>query len=1575
MAIDFTGIGNINEFYTDHYLNAILENDLKDVLKKWKQREEEEAARPPYADLRGLSKDFFTMRNRLEKERKTEERLQLQREFLEKLLPVLGYEFQPALKELDNGSFLPIAGEIKRPNGAPELWIIEAVDPSGEDADPLELSILDCQYPENEETNNELTDVPLEDIISKQVFGRSEPPRWVMLASDAQLVLIDRGKWNEKRLLRFELTEILGRKETSTLQSMAALLHRESVCPAEGLSLLDTLDENSHKHAFAVSEDLKYALREAIELLGNEAVIYLREIRRKGIFSGEEKIDPKELTKECLRYMYRLLFLFYIEARPELGYAPMKSDAYRTGYSLETLRDLEMVKLSTEESRNGTFIHDSLQLLFELIYDGYPPTKGKQDEQLALGAGPEHHIFRITPLSSHLFDPARTSILNRVKFTNETLQRVIRLMSLSQPGNRSKRRGRISYAQLGINQLGAVYEALLSYQGFFAETDLYEVKKSGEKYNELETAYFVKAEDLSKYREDEKVFNDDGTLKKYTRGTFIYRLAGRDREKSASYYTPEVLTQCLVKYALKELLRDKTADDILQLTVCEPAMGSAAFLNEAVNQLAEAYLRLKQEETGETIPHESYTREKQKVKMCLADNNVFGVDLNPVAVELAEVSLWLNTIHEGAYVPWFGMQLVTGNSLIGARRQVYASSLLRRVQKNDSIWLDEVPERVTSVEERPENTVYHFLLPDKGMADYKDKVIRQMAKDEIKKIMEWHKNFAKTFSEGDVRQLKKMSAAVDRLWKRHTDHQRIVRAETSDQLTLFGQSKPEKKRNPSAIEWKDRKYKQEILSQNISSSSPYRRLKLVMDYWCALWFWPIEKADLLPTREEFLLELSLILEGNIYDTTPSEGEQISMFPDTMPRQTALELVDKFGFVDVDKLSRELPRLSLVRELAESHRFLHWELEYADIFADRGGFDLVLGNPPWIKVEWEESGIMGDAEPLFAIRKFMASQLAILREETLGKYDLRSEYLAAFEEAEGTQNFLNAIQNYPLLKGVQTNLYRCFLPQAWMVGCKKGVSGFLHPEGIYDDPKGGEFREAMYPRLRAHFQFQNEFKLFPIGNRNKFSINIYEAVPTETVNFSNIANLFTPSTVVACFDNGGGGAVPEIKDVNDKWNIKGHVQRIVQVTDKELALFANLYDDSETPSLQARLPALHSRQLISVLQKIAAQTKRLDDLKGEYYSTIIWDETNAVKKDGTIRRETRFPDSAGDWILSGPHFYVGNPFYQTPKVICETHRAYNLIDLTELPYDYLPRTNYMPDCDPAEYLRRTPRVPWGEKKPVTEFYRLVSRFMLSQSGERTLVSAIMPKNVYHIMTCLSLSFKDYSTLVSQAGFFASLPFDFFVKTTGRGAIPGLIKAIPVPEYNMYISLRSLLMNALTAFYSDLWQESWNDSFKTDLWTKLDPRLPDSHFSNLTPDWNRNCALRTDYARRQALVEIDVLASMALGLTLDELKTIYRVQFPVLRQNENDTWYDRNGRIVFTCSKGLTGVGFSRPEWNEINDMKSGKVERTIIDDTLPGGPRERTITYEAPFDRCDREKDYETAWTEFERRLKSILLRG
>ena len=192
-----------------------------------------------------------------------------------------------------------------------------------------------------------------------------------------------------------------------------------------------------------------------------------------------------------------------------------------------------------------------------------------------------------------------------------------------------------------------------------------------------------------------------------------------------------------------------------------------------------------------------------------------------------------------------------------------------------------------------------------------------------------------------------------------------------------------------------------------------------------------------------------------------------------------------------------------------------------------------------------------------------------------------------------------------------------------------------------------------------------------------------------------------------------------------------------------------------------------------------------------------------------------------------------------------------------------------------------------------------------------------------------------------------------------------------KYDRDIILRGLLLNALTSTYSELYRKGRQFSTTELKWSKEDDRLFDR---TLSESWTKDTPLRTDFERRQALVEIDVLTAMAIGMTLNQLKTIFRLQFAVAQQYEADTWYDANGRIVFTNNRSLTGVGFSRTEWeNGIKGAPAGKkFYRTITDDTMPGGPIERTIEYVAPFDRCDREKDYEIAWKFFEEKYKNIV---
>ncbi|MDT9313604.1 MAG: hypothetical protein P5701_24905, partial [Limnospira sp. Paracas R14] len=291
---------------------------------------------------------------------------------------------------------------------------------------------------------------------------------------------------------------------------------------------------------------------------------------------------------------------------------------------------------------------------------------------------------------------------------------------------------------------------------------------------------------------------------------------------------------------------------------------------------------------------------------------------------------------------------------------------------------------------------------------------------------------------------------------------------------------------------------------------------------------------------------------------------------------------------------------------------------------------------------------------------------------------------------GSQNSLNANSNYPLLQGTPSNLYTCFIPTAWRLGQEQAVTGLLHPEGIYDDPKGGPLRAELYPRLRAHFQFQNELALFAeVDHHMKFGINIL-GPHLDQPDFATVANLFAVPTVDDCYESESHHAVPGIKDDENNWSTRGHPDRIVRVQEPQLALFAKLYDKEDTPPIQARLPALHASQILSVLQKFSECGMRLGDLRENYTSTVMWDETNAVKKDHTIRREPLFPKEPGELILSGPHFFVANPCYKTPREECTLNSHYDVLDLTTLPEDYLPRTNYVPDCTPADVTAQTER---------------------------------------------------------------------------------------------------------------------------------------------------------------------------------------------------------------------------------------------------------------------------------------------
>ena len=698
-----------------------------------------------------------------------------------------------------------------------------------------------------------------------------------------------------------------------------------------------------------------------------------------------------------------------------------------------------------------------------------------------------------------------------------------------------------------------------------------------------------------------------------------------------------------------------------------------------------------------------------------------------------------------------------------------------------------------------------------------------------------------------------------------------------------------------------------------------------------------------------------------------KGTQGDLFSEDQPEAESEE--ENIKQVDLEELCTLYPRLALVKKIAEQNHFMHWELEFADLFAEHGGFDLIIGNPPWRKIEWQEQAVLADNQPLLAVHNYSATEITQLRHDALNNPLTYKSYVTEFVEISASKLFLNAYQNYSILVAQKANLYKCFLPQAWIYSSEEGVSAFVHPNDVFSDSNGETLRAAIYPRLRLNFRFINELRLFSeVHHETSYGLCIYGK--PRTIKFDLICKLLYPSTIDECYDDIGNSSLPSIKNESG-WILRGHKDRLITINNNDLKLFAKIFDDSDVCE-EAHLPDIYCKQLLDVLVILYDQNIKLGDMSNNVFTTQFWNET--IDKNSGIIREDKdgesiisfFPDDIKYSIYSAPNIASLNPYGSTTRRLYRVNSDYDRVDLINIPDNYLIRCKYHPNSNFDIYYNAIPNTPWGK---ITDFYRIASREFVGCDSERTLVCAILPPAIAHVNAVFSAYIRNNMNMVCLAGCESSLPYDFFVKCIGKRHINySTYKLFPLldGEKNLSIIIRTLLMNCISKYYSNLWSDCWHESFKSERWAKNDSRLSNLRFSDLNSNWSKNIPLRSDYERRQALVEIDVLTSIALGMTLDQLKTIYHIQFPVLQSYEDDTWYDANGRIVFTNNRSMTDVGFSRQEWeNNLKGAAAGqKFNRTIIDDTMPGGPVERTIEYVAPFDRCNREKDYEIAWNYF-----------
>ncbi|WP_406346239.1 hypothetical protein OH787_05220 [Streptomyces sp. NBC_01547] len=1804
MSTDFDSFSNRGEYLSAHYFAEQLGTDLKKGLfTTWALREgdENDPRRTPREMLRGLRATYLAEDVRgyfaeaAERDAGDEARLYTHNnpewrkrlvEWHQTVLQALGFGPTPTEVTVHRAGRDHTLTAAYHGHGIVALdcgWAADNDTALNADGPGRLLSPLRVSASETYETGPALAAWLFQSELGE---AGGHHPRFVLLLCGGVLVLADRQSFNEGRYLAVNLDAALERNDRTQqgeLATIAALFSLDMLRPGENdqSRAIDALLKSSGANAAGVSGELRHGLQRSVEIIANEVLQRMADPKNDVAPTdiASRKIPfARELTRESLRYLYRILFLLYAEARPELGILPADDGSYEAGYSMARLRELveRDEELVEEESRNGFHLYESLDVLFNKVNFGHraygseadddQPGDDEETRKAKAARRSEDRGLRFEPLRSTLFEPAAVRLIGRnvldprsdedndprwldLRLRNTALHQVLRLLTMKK-GKRGERGGFISYRNLGIDQLGAVYEGLMSYTGRIAEEELCEVAKGGdpEKGSWLipshrQNQYPDKT--LVHYSEDDARNNLRG-VKKYDKGSFVYRLAGRDRETSASYYTPKSLRQVTVDLTLKHRVDQKRdadgnviktrASELLKYRICEPALGSGAFLNEAIDQVAEEYLRRRQDELATSIPTADALTEKQKAKAYIALHNVYGVDLNPTGVELAEVSLWLNTMHPGMRAPWFGLHLRRGNSLIGARRAFYAADDVTGkewLKAKGALGPTPLPFlKGGEPQPLPQDAVHQFLLPSPGWAAVAgSKEARELAKEGVEQLGAWKKGIlqrpkrskasrAKTEPVSQFTRLRDAARRAEFLWSLVVKRMELSEQAIARRIDVWGADPADPEYD--FLQRPDQALPKEKVLEDLfnAADTPYWRLKKIMDAWCALWFWPVDKAALLDgTAGEYAAHapvadvegLARVLDGvSLTDEppSPSSDPEPSAVPAPRPtprfveatalfsfgpEQTSFEdleltadddaivevkqvgsksgketaapksktpekrqmvplqnlddwlefleamlgtadvpegtLIDSFASLDALKAFEEtlpgfmgmdagnpedrFPWLREVRDVAEEQGFLHWELEFAIVFARGGGFDLQVGNPPWVRPRWNESAVLAEHEPWFELEaKAPTTEKERRRNEVLSGSAARRYVLGELTNTSAQVAVFGSPQMYPLLIGTQPDLYRAFMMQVWAHMSAEGTSGMVHPDTHFSGDNESQLRAAAYQRLRVHGDFVNSGQRFfpePVGHTAHFGVHIYGR-PGE-IGFDHLSWLVSADALRSSAQHDGSGEVPGVRYRNGEFDERPHRARVIRVDTQQLSVWQRLLNETDQPVEQARLLFPVSTGESAAIQALADYPVRLGlaaRISSGYHES-------GAKKDNLIDYNRPDPNTGMEYqpdrwrhvVLKGTQLSVATPVFKRHDA--NSNDAYGA-DLVALADDFVLDTAYVRakgrnraylseqerwiDHQALTRLRASDiaisrarqsvaqayHIPEEQATPAqidavlveraqrryATFHRLAWRKMIAPNTERALYAALVPPGTTHIHAVHSLAMPDLRLTALVGGFWASLPLDYFLRATGRGDLQvkgARVMPAPTPTHPLAsaLLLRTLRLNCLTRAYADLWAELYDATWPAyEPWACAWPGLEPLHA--VTSDWRPETPLRSERARRSALVEIDALVAVWLGMDADALVAAYRGRFPVLQKYEAVTWFDAEGWKIAGNARTI-GQRQTKESWTQFEAYRAHPASAPV-----PDG-------YTAPFYKADRESEMRAAHAVFQKRLDEAVARG
>lgn len=855
-----------------------------------------------------LGERWERLRERWEEIRRQASRMDISTWRSRWILPVLqALDFAPVYQRADT-----VVGEIRFPLSH-RGW-------EGEGAPIIHTVVASQDLDRRPETSGKRLRSP-QDLLQQYLNVTPQGDIWGIVTSGYRLRLLRQFHHSTvKGFVEFDLQEIFETRSFEEFRAFFRLAHASRFRrDGEGQILLERFYQHSLATGVAVGAKLRGNVQEALELLGNG---FLRGTLLEGLVREPETCQ--RFYQELLHVVYRILFLLYAEQR---GMLPGRTSLYAREYSITALRQEAEVAYRLRQEDDHTDLWERLKTTFRMMREGVL----------------ELEIF---PYNGVLFAPEQTPLLNGSVCRNDALLSAIYRLTVVDQGGGAQR---ISFLDLGVEELGSIYESLLE---FIPRVEVGPVQ--------------IEGRPLIAPR------------------TFFLDPRGTSRKTSGSYYTHPSLVAHLVESALIPVLEERLAEAgedrqaqeqaLLSLKVVDPACGSGAFLIAATTALGQ---RLAQIRTGDPYPSEPEVR---LARRDVLQHCIYGVDLNPLAVELTKVSLWIHAAVERLPLNFLDPHIRIGNSLVGVTPNLLEQGI-------------------------PADAYAPVTGDDKAVA-----------RETKRLLVKYRKSRALTLpSERPVQEMARPFADL---------------ADMAEDT-------------PQGVRAKEEAFAREI------SDPAYRQEKFLCDLWTAAFFWPLTpNAPQAP------------MDQDLYWVRGSS-------PDRLP-----------GVLR-----------DMVTRLEEEHAFFHWHLAFPEVFAG-GGFDVVLGNPPWEKIKLQEEEFFATRDPHVAEAQHASERkrrIAALPQLNPG---LMQEFLVAKRRAEAGSKFTRESHRFPLTAVGDINTYSLFAELVRSLLNPRGRAGLIVQTGIAtDDTTKGFFQDIVEKgNLVSLFDFENRKKLFAeVDSRMRFCL--------------------------------------------------------------------------------------------------------------------------------------------------------------------------------------------------------------------------------------------------------------------------------------------------------------------------------------------------------------------------------------------------------------------------------------------------------------------------------------------------------